>query len=223
MYSHSPTLALDLAYVQTSRAVHEHTLVVDDKEAVMQRLEANSGEKTAALELLEKTKRPLDLTTLSDLREVMASKGHDLREIYLSLIVSLNGDRATAQEYMRAMGEMPERIEREIVSQSQQEHDASLHSAAALKQQDLQRRQDDVLALLGEGHLSHAGALGMLTDIGTPHNKAVNLLAQHAIDNALTTMTAPANAQVVKQMDTSRTESAQHSGGYKERDFDLDI
>ncbi len=163
MHSNNRLLSISLAMVQTSRAVNEHILVVDDKDKVVSRIEKTKYESEAALEMFGINNRPLNMTTLSDLRELVAMHGVDLKTVYVSLLAELNGDRAMAQRYIRAVGENPDLIEATIVSAKNTE---AVHNKTDVELKDREQHLKEVTALLAKGDMSLVEAHERLMETG---------------------------------------------------------
>lgn len=163
MHSHNRLLSVSLAMVQTSRAVNEHIMVVDDKDAVIARIEDTKYESEAALEMFDMHNRPLNMTTLSDLNELVAMHSIDLKTVYISLLAELNGDRALAQRYIRAVGENPDLIESAILSAKNSEANVN-KSDLELKAQE--QHLKDITSMLSKGEVSLVEAQERLIEAG---------------------------------------------------------
>lgn len=211
MHSNNRLLSISLAMVQTSRAVNEHILVVNDKDKVVNRIENTKYESEAALEMFGNNNRPLNMTTLSDLRELVAMHGVDLKTVYVSLVAELNGDRTMAQRYIMAVGENPDIIEAAIVSAKNSEAN---HNKTDLELKGQDQHLKDVTAMLSKGDMSLVEAHERLMEVGLSKETVNKSLSHYFAEELMSMPVSPGND---KPIETQKTYSS------PKHEIDLDI
>ena len=93
----------DSFYVQISRAKNEVELITDDKALLESQLTKDPQNSDIALDLYNQDEKPLDFDLIAEIRENLMD-GAKLKELYLDLVVALDGDRLGAQQHLQALG-----------------------------------------------------------------------------------------------------------------------
>ncbi|HDY7776767.1 TPA: conjugative relaxase [Vibrio vulnificus] len=100
-------------YVGISRGKYEAILITDSKDKTIDALYNNVERDDIALTLYERDQQPVDFDMITSIKEQLQDSV-SVRDIYIDLVIALDGDRFAAQRHLQELGIDCSRLEQDL-------------------------------------------------------------------------------------------------------------